>query len=86
MFSVGNQVVIKPENKQGFIYSPIDDINYMVGIEENGMLKVQIFPEHELELKPCEFGTSGKCDYTTTISTKGQFACVDCELKRDILN
>ena len=56
MFSVGNQVVIKTENKQGFIYSPIDDTNYVVGIEEDGMLKMQIFPEHELELKPWDWG------------------------------
>lgn len=86
MFDIGNQVIVKWGNKQGFIYAPIDDTNYVVGIEEDGILTVQIFPECALELKPCEFGTDGKCDYVTTISTKGQFACVNCELKRDILN
>lgn len=85
MFSVGNQVIVKPENKQGFIYSSISDTNYVVGVEENGILKVKIFPEHQLELKPCKFGTDGKCDYVTTIATKGQFACMDCELKHDLL-
>lgn len=83
MFNIGNQIITKPDNKKGFIYSSINDINYVVGIEENGMLKVQIFPEHELELKPCEFGKDGLCDYTTPSGPEGQFACMNCELKRD---
>ena len=84
MFNVGNQVVVKAENKQGFIYSLLDKNNYMVGIKENGMLKVQIFPEHELELKVCKLGANGLCDYVTDISTQGMFACVNCELKHGI--
>ena len=82
MFNIGNQIITKPDNKEGFIYSIINDNTYIVGIEENGILKVQIFPEHELELKPCEFGKDGKCDYTTSSGSEGQFACMYCELKR----
>ena len=86
MFNIGNQVVVKPENKQGFIYSVLDECRYMVGIKENESLRMQILTEDQFELKPCEFGKDGLCNYITDCSPAGQFACIECELHRDILD
>lgn len=86
MYKVGNQIILKKNNQEGFIYSVLGENHYAVGIKENGMLKVQIFPESEITMKVCEFGTSGICDYIANNSSEGQFACIDCKIKRMILN
>ena len=82
MFNIGNQIIIKPDNKEGFIYSIIDDNTYMVGIKESNTIQMQFLTKDNIELKPCEFGQDGSCDYTTPSSPEGQFACMYCELKR----
>lgn len=86
MYKVGNQVILKKNNKEGFIYSVLGDNHYAVGIKENGMLKVQVFPAAELTIKACEFGTAGICDHIANSASEGQFACIDCKLKRMTLN
>ena len=86
MYKVGNQIIIKKNNKSGFIYSVLGENHYAVGIKENGALKVQIFPETEIALKACHFGTNGGCDYTASHASEGQFACIDCKIKRMTLN
>ena len=83
MFNIGNQIITKSDNKEGFIYSILDDNTYMVGIKESSIIQIKFLTKDDIELKPCEFGKDGLCDYTTPSGSEGQFACMNCELKRD---
>lgn len=71
MFNVGNKVIIKSNNKEGFIYSIIDD-NYVVGIFDDGIVNMQILKSSDIEVKTCENRPDGICD-----SEAGIFRC-DC--------
>ena len=82
MFNVGNQIIVKAEKQQGFIYSILDENHYVIGIEECGMLKVRALTIDEIELKTCEFGKDGFCNYSTDNGSQGQFACMNCEINR----
>lgn len=71
MFNVGNKVIIKSNNKEGFIHSIIDN-NYVVGIFDDGIVNMQILKSSDIEVKTCENRPDGICD-----SEAGIFSC-DC--------
>ena len=72
MFNVGNKVIIKSNNKEGFIHSIIDDNNYVVGIFDDDIVNMQILKSSDIEVKTCGNRPGGICD-----SEAGIFRC-DC--------
>jgi hypothetical protein len=62
MFNVGNKVIIKSNNKEGFIHSIIDDNNYVVGIFDDNTVTMDILKPSDIRMKTCKNKHGGICD------------------------
>lgn len=83
MLNIGNQVIIKESGLQGWIYDTIMAPSYYtVCYVENYIQRAAILKADSIELKSCEYGENGFCNYACEHKSEGQFACAKCEIMR----
>lgn len=81
-FNIGNQVTIKDTNEAGWIHSYLGSDYYMVMIKDPDKITAKIFKADVIELKKCENGSEGYCNFISSAPSAGQFACENCEIDR----
>ena len=77
-FNKGNQVVIKNQKAYGYVQDIVDNLVLVGTVSDDETLTLCLFPETDLELKPCEHGSEGYCNFTS----KSKNTCKQCELVR----
>ena len=84
MFNIGNQIIIKDTNEAGWIHSHLGSDYYMVMIKGPDNITAKIFKADAIELKKCENGLEGYCDFISDNPSAGQFACEKCYLESSL--